>query len=99
MPSDVDFVQGADVDSCVKYWYQINKKPTGIFKYQILTEFDFRLSKGVPNSKLIMGMATYGSTFALQDPTINGLFAPSTGPGTAGIWTEQEGSLSYYEVT
>jgi hypothetical protein len=46
-----------------------------------------------------MGMATYGSTFTLKDPKINGLFAPSIGSGTAGMWTKQRGSLSYYEVT
>ncbi|KAG1671844.1 Acidic mammalian chitinase [Nymphon striatum] len=34
---------------------------------------------GVPKAKLLVGFATYGQTFRLKDPSINGISAPTNG--------------------
>lgn len=45
-----------------------------------------------------MGLATYGRTFKLIDPSNNTVGAPASGPGEAGKYTREPGFLSYYEV-
>jgi len=49
---------------------------------------------GVPASKLVLGLATYGHTF--QSPSLG---AANAGPGPAGTYTRQAGILAYYEIT
>lgn len=57
------------------------------------------ISAGVPRSKIIVGMPTYGKTFTLSYPNQNGINAPSSGPGNAGIYTPFEpGFLMYSEI-
>lgn len=56
------------------------------------------MSKGTPKNKLVVGMATYGRTFTLANPSQNGVGAPATGAGPAGQFTRENGFLSYYEV-
>lgn len=53
---------------------------------------------GADLSKLIMGIPFYGKSFALANPSNNGLNAPTTGPGNAGQYTGEAGTLSYYEI-
>lgn len=55
-------------------------------------------SQGCPKDKLIVGIPTYGRTFALQDSGQNGVNAPSSGPGDAGPWTATAGFLGYNEI-
>lgn len=57
------------------------------------------LNRGAPREKLIMGMATYGNAFRLNDPGNNGVGAPAAG---AGSWHYRDicqrinmGQLSY----
>jgi len=47
---------------------------------------------------VIVGISTYGTTFTLADSARHGLKAASTGPGKAGKYTQEAGTLSYYEV-
>jgi len=54
--------------------------------------------QGVPRSKLVMGIATYGMSFTLRDENQHGLGAPSNGGGAPGMYTQESGILSYYEV-
>ncbi|XP_060545784.1 chitinase-3-like protein 1 [Pantherophis guttatus] len=54
-------------------------------------------TKGAPNSKIIMGIPTYGHTFTLSSAQ-TGLGAPASGPGLAGPFTKTAGILAYYEI-
>ncbi|GBM66525.1 Chitotriosidase-1 [Araneus ventricosus] len=56
------------------------------------------VKNGAPKSKIILGMGTYGRSFTLANAANNGLGAPSTGPGMAGPFTRQAGTLGYNEI-
>ena len=53
---------------------------------------------GVPRSKLVIGMATYGRGFALDDRDNFYVGAPITGMSPAGSFTREAGFMAYYEV-
>ena len=53
---------------------------------------------GAPKEKVIVGISTYGTTFTLANSARHGLKAASTGPGKAGKYTQEPGTLAYYEV-
>ena len=55
-------------------------------------------SQGAPAEKLLVGFATYGHTFRLASASNNGVGATASGPGPAGPFTKEAGSLAYYEV-
>jgi len=60
---------------------------------------DYWLNKaGAPKDKVIVGISTYGTTFTLANAARHGLKASSTGPGKAGKYTQEPGTLAYYEV-
>ncbi|ETE66627.1 Chitinase-3-like protein 2, partial [Ophiophagus hannah] len=54
-------------------------------------------SKGAPPKKIILGIPAYGRSFTLSTSQ-NGVKAPTSGPGTAGIYTKESGFLAYYEI-
>ncbi|KAG8132103.1 hypothetical protein E2320_009986, partial [Naja naja] len=54
-------------------------------------------SKGAPAKKIILGIPAYGRSFTLSTSQ-NGVKAPTSGPGTAGIYTKERGFLAYYEI-
>ncbi|KZC14813.1 putative chitinase 3 [Dufourea novaeangliae] len=60
------------------------------------------LEQGVPSSKLVMGIPSYGQSFTLvETPEVNvipGLNARSSGPGHPGESTKSAGFLAYYEI-
>ena len=60
---------------------------------------NYWISKGCPKNKLIIGMAAYGRTFELVNPSNNGLAATAKGAGKPGKFTREKGFLSYYEVS
>ena len=53
---------------------------------------------GASRSKTLVGLATYGRTFKLADPSDNGVGARAIGPGKAGKYTNVTGFLTYFEV-
>lgn len=55
------------------------------------------LRLGAPAEKLVMGIPTFGKTFTLASSE-TGVGAPTSGPGIAGRFTKEEGTLAYYEV-
>uniref|UniRef100_A0A0P6JA01 Chitinase-3-like protein 1 n=1 Tax=Heterocephalus glaber TaxID=10181 RepID=A0A0P6JA01_HETGA len=57
----------------------------------------YMLLQGAPASKLLMGIPTFGKTYTLASSE-NGVGAPISGPGLAGQFTKEEGTLAYYEI-
>ncbi|MGH0160384.1 UNVERIFIED_CONTAM: hypothetical protein FKN15_039308 [Acipenser sinensis] len=53
---------------------------------------------GAPAEKLLIGFPTYGQTFTLRNPSDHTVGAPISGPGPAGKYTQQAGSLGYFEI-
>ncbi|EOY29370.1 hypothetical protein QUC31_020829 [Theobroma cacao] len=49
---------------------------------------------GVPPQKLVMGLASYGHTWKLQDPNVNGVGAPATGVGPG----DEDGFFNYNAI-
>lgn len=47
---------------------------------------------------MILGIPLYGRSWTLADPNANGVGAPATGAGNAGQYSQQAGSLTYYEI-
>ncbi|NXP26614.1 CHIA chitinase, partial [Scytalopus superciliaris] len=53
---------------------------------------------GAPAEKLLVGFPTYGKSFTLQNPSDTSVGAPASGPGPAGPYTREAGTLAYYEI-
>ncbi|KAK8650000.1 hypothetical protein V6N13_139651 [Hibiscus sabdariffa] len=49
---------------------------------------------GVPPGKLVMGLASYGHTWKLKDPNVNGIGAPAMGVGPG----DEDGFFNYYAI-
>ncbi|CAK9808299.1 Acidic mammalian chitinase [Anthophora plagiata] len=56
------------------------------------------LSQGAPANKIVVGIPFYGITFTLKDANNHGLHAKTTGPGKAGPYTNEAGSIGYNEL-
>lgn len=56
-------------------------------------------NQGAPAEKLTVGFGAYARIFTLTNPANHGLDAPTSGPGTAGPYTQEAGTLAYFEVT
>ena len=65
--------------------------------FQIETSKNW-VKAGVPSCKLVIGVPMYGHTFLLQNSTLHGFGAPTTGAGPAYPYTQSAGTISYYEV-
>ena len=60
---------------------------------------DYWLNKAnAPREKVIIGLSTYGTTFTLASAAQHGLKAATDGPGKPGKYTQEAGTLAYYEV-
>ncbi|XP_006888039.1 PREDICTED: chitinase-3-like protein 1 [Elephantulus edwardii] len=57
----------------------------------------YTLRLGAPANKLVMGIPTFGKSFTLASSS-SGIGAPTSGPGIAGPFTKEEGTLAYYEI-
>uniref|UniRef100_A0A182PGE9 Uncharacterized protein n=1 Tax=Anopheles epiroticus TaxID=199890 RepID=A0A182PGE9_9DIPT len=82
----------------------VNQGPASLddtdFKRQLNVEAVIRywLGKGAAASKLTLGIPFYGRSFKLASPGVDGVGARITGPGTAGRYTMEGGSLGYNEI-
>ncbi|XP_053688298.1 acidic mammalian chitinase-like [Sabethes cyaneus] len=56
------------------------------------------LDDGLDASKLVVGIPVYGHTFTLASTADTGVGVRTTGPGTAGTYTAEGGTLSYLEI-
>ncbi|XP_032835874.2 chitotriosidase-1-like [Petromyzon marinus] len=72
---------------------------SSLYPEQTTTESAVKLwlDRGVPPSKLVVGVPAYATTFTLSGAG-TALGAPSSGPGEAGAFTGTAGTLAYYEV-
>ncbi|XP_069335346.1 LOW QUALITY PROTEIN: acidic mammalian chitinase [Eulemur rufifrons] len=75
----------------------------GDYKYfNVMSEEDYSMSywksHGAPAEKLMVGFGAYAHTFTLTNPASHGLDAPTSGPGTAGPYTQEAGTLAYLEL-
>ncbi|XP_049881289.1 chitinase-3-like protein 1 [Pectinophora gossypiella] len=65
--------------------------------YSVDVAVEYWLAQGCPPEKLAVGVPFYGRTFTLSDVNVNGVRAPSSGPGIAGPFTVEPGSIGYNE--
>ena len=59
---------------------------------------EYWINGGFPANKIALGLATYGRTFLLTNPSNHGLGAPDGGDPMAGRYTGESGLLAYYEI-
>jgi chitinase len=55
-------------------------------------------SEGAPDDKIVLGISTYGKTYTLADPAVNGINSPATGLGKPGPITKLSGTISNQEI-
>ncbi|XP_052892081.1 chitinase-3-like protein 1 [Anopheles moucheti] len=67
-------------------------------KLNVKESVNYWVRGGAPRSKLIVGLAAYGRTFTLSNSGIHGTRANATGAGRSGVFTQEDGTLAYYEV-
>ncbi|KAK5639905.1 hypothetical protein RI129_010716 [Pyrocoelia pectoralis] len=56
------------------------------------------LEAGAEESKLVLGIPTYGRSYTLFNSDANDIGAPADGPGEMGDATRENGYLAYYEI-
>jgi len=59
---------------------------------------NYLISLGMPPAKMVLGIPAYGRSFTLDDPSNNGIGAPTHKPGAPGPYTKEAGFISYYEI-
>lgn len=59
---------------------------------------NYWIEKGASPDKLNVGMGTYGRSFTLQNARTTDVGVAITGPGQAGPYTREAGTLGYNEV-
>lgn len=59
---------------------------------------NYWIDNGMPASKITLGIPLYGLTWTLSSND-TGLYAPASGPGAGGPYTNIEGFLGYNEVS
>ncbi|KAF7268724.1 hypothetical protein GWI33_018078 [Rhynchophorus ferrugineus] len=56
------------------------------------------LDKGLPSSKLVLGIPAYGRCFNLADANNHDIGAPTTKTTCGGPYTDEDGFLAFYEI-
>lgn len=74
--------------------------PTSFCVIPCVKDFSVKyfIQNGAPPSKLVLGMATYGRGFILDDVNNNGLYASASQPIPPGPITNTPGYWGYNEV-
>ncbi|CAG2180578.1 unnamed protein product, partial [Oppiella nova] len=70
------------------------------WRKQLSLEFGVKMWErmGAPKDKIVVGLATYGRSFTLTNPSNNGMNAPTSGGGKAGEFSRESGFLAFYEI-
>ncbi|XP_023310401.1 chitotriosidase-1-like [Anoplophora glabripennis] len=71
---------------------------SGNATYNVKTGIEHWIEHGADPAKMHLGVGTYGRTFTLANPDNAALYAPVTGKGTAGPYTNETGFLGYNEI-
>lgn len=66
-------------------------------EFNVNASVNYWITQGCPREKLIVGIPIYGRTYQLANLDNTGISAPSKGPGDKGPYTDEHGSLAYYE--
>ncbi|GIY73890.1 probable chitinase 10 [Caerostris darwini] len=78
---------------------QFDKKPEDEDPYlNSKAAMELWANYGVPKIKLNLGIATYGKTFTLVNPSNHGYNVPTRGSGRPGALSKQGGTLCYREI-
>ncbi|KAJ3010764.1 hypothetical protein HKX48_007207 [Thoreauomyces humboldtii] len=67
-------------------------------KNEIETSLVMLQKAGVGMNKIVLGLAYYGRSFTLSNPSCDSLMCPFVSGGTKGRCTDEEGFLSYFEI-
>ncbi|XP_012412110.1 LOW QUALITY PROTEIN: acidic mammalian chitinase-like [Trichechus manatus latirostris] len=71
----------------------------GVYKYfNAEYAINYWKNQGVPAEKLMVGFGACVRTLTLTNPAHHGLDDPTSDPGTAGAYTQEAGTLTYFEV-
>ena len=74
------------------------RQNTRVIGYVQEWALNYYVSLGAPRDKLVVGMATYGRAFKTTSNTQHDLGVSTAGTAPAGLYTRENGFLSYYEV-
>jgi len=66
--------------------------------FNVNNGLQFWINGGCSRKKLVLGIPLYGRTFTLTNAANNGYNASASGPGKAGPYTREAGTLSYSEI-
>ncbi|XP_068221164.1 chitinase-3-like protein 1 isoform X2 [Palaemon carinicauda] len=66
--------------------------------YNVMYTMEYYLSLGLPKEKLVLGTATYGRCYTLDNYNDNGFWAPASQPGPAGPYIRIPGTLGFNEI-
>ena len=67
-------------------------------RFNLNDSISYYIDAGVPREKLVVGMATFGHGWVLEDEELTGLYCPAVSGSPAGPYTQQEGFWEYYEI-
>ncbi|XP_034652817.1 acidic mammalian chitinase [Drosophila subobscura] len=65
---------------------------------EVTESIDYWLAQGAPAEKLILGIGFYGHSYQMSDASQNWPGAACIGPGTAGVYTRENGFMGYHEI-
>ncbi|XP_066937419.1 chitinase-3-like protein 1 [Macrobrachium rosenbergii] len=66
--------------------------------YNVMYTMDYYLSLGLPKEKMVLGTATYGRCYTLDNYNDNGFWASASQPGPAGPYIRIPGTLGFNEI-
>nr|AFC60662.1 chitinase [Pandalus japonicus] len=66
--------------------------------YNVMFSMEYYLSLGVPKEKLVLGTATYGRCYTLDNIENHGMWAPASKPGAPGPYIRIPGTLGFNEA-